>query len=570
MPKQAPNSLPTADYVNLTAFLLIANGYKPGSTVAPGQSLTELLPSSGKASQAAEIESTPFPAPPIRAGVSQGSAPTDAELLHPADSDWLMFNRSYAGDRFSPLSQINTGTAVRLQPACLLQLGVLGSFQSSPLVYKGTGFVGSAYGVYAFDAATCIRKWTYTYTPTGPEGFPTSRGIAFYDGKIFRGTPDAHLIALDAETGNLVWDVHVADGARGYGVTAAPVIFKGKVIVGLAGGDYGANGHVYAFDARTGEKLWAFDTIERKSWPKGAEVGGGATWTTVAVDPKDGLVFIPVGNPSPDYYTGSRPGGNLYSNSVVALDAATGKVAWYVQQIAGDYHDWDTAAAPVLYEQNGRRYMAVGNKAGYVYVYDRDTHKMVSRTSVVTRVNDEAPFTAKPLRVCPGSISGVEWNGPAYDPVYKALYVNSIEWCSIYTAKVPEGNRPGALYLEGDIAMDPPDKSSGWTRALDAATGAERWARPAPKPMVGAVTPTAGGVVLTGGGDGRFLVLDQRDGRVLYSFNTGGSIGGGVATYMVGDKQYVAVASGGFGLAPYGDSGAPTLVVFALAPDPVH
>jgi alcohol dehydrogenase (cytochrome c) len=431
-------------------------------------------------------------------------------------------------------------------------------------VYKGTGYVSSVYGVHAFDAATCEHKWTYTYGPSSSEGFMTSRGLAIAEGTLFRGTSDGHLIALDAASGKLLWDAHVADGAKGYGLGAAPIVYQGRVFIGLSGGDYGLPGHVYAFDAQNGRNLWAFDTIDTKRWKTGAEYGGGATWTTVAVDAEDGLVYIPVGNPAPDYNPGARPGDNLYSNSVVAVRADTGKLAWYVQQLAPDYHDWDTGAAPILYEQDGRRFMAVATKAGFLFIYDRDTHKRVARVTVVPRLNDELPFTETPLRVCPGSVSGVEWNGPAYDPFTKSIFVNSIDWCSLYTKRAPEGWKPRTQYLEGDIAMDPLEKARGWTRAFDAATGNEHWARQAPMPMVGAVTPTAGGVVLTGGGDGHFLALNARDGKVLYDFNVGAAINGGVATYLVGERQYVAVASGGFGLLPFGIIGAPSVVLFAV------
>lgn len=566
MPKSAPGRLPAQDYADLMATILAANDF-PGE---PAVRMADLLaaPTSRRAGRGSVspplTRPTSLPAPPASVTAAQTSAPNDADLLHPVDSDWLMFNRTYSGGRFSPLAQINVTNVTSLQPACILSLGVLGSFQGSPIIYKGTGFIGSANGVFAFDAATCERKWSYSYSPKGPEGIQTSRGVMVYDGKVFRGTSDGHLIALDMVDGKLLWDAHVADGAAGHSIGAAPVAFEGKVIVGLAGGDFGNTGHVYAFDARTGNRVWTFDTIDAKSWPKGAESGGGASWTSVAVDPEKRLIYIPVGNPAPDELLEARPGANLYTNSVVAVDADTGKVAWYVQQLGQDYHDWDTAAAPILYEQDGRRFMAVGTKAGYVYIYDRDSHLLVSRTNVVPRLNDTLPLTDKPLRVCPGTMSGVEWNGPAYDPGSKSLYVNSVHWCSIYTLKPPEGKIPGSWYLEADVTMDPIELSAGWTRSLDAASGKERWAREAPRPMIGAVTATAGGIVLSGGGDGMFLALDQRDGRELYRFNTGGGIGGGVATYMVGGRQYVAVASGGFGLLPFGVTGAPAVVVFAL------
>jgi alcohol dehydrogenase (cytochrome c) len=577
MPRQAPHSLTDEEYHALAAFILAQNGFRLDATATPDEKLAALAlndapqPVHAEATEAphagdqsAASAPTKLPADPQSVKPARSSAPGDAELAAADPSDWLMFNRTYDGGRTSPLAQIDTSNAARLQPVCIMSPGVLGSFQSSPLVHKGTAYVGSTYGVFAFDAATCERKWDYSYTPAGPEGIQTSRGIAIYAGKVFRGTPDAHLIALDMETGELLWDVHVADGGTGYSVGAAPIVFDGKVIVGLAGGDYGAPGRVYAFDADTGERIWTFETIDAASWKIGAEHGGGGTWTTVAVDTEERLVLVPVGNPAPDYYLDARPGDNLYTNSIVALSADTGEYAWHVQQIAGDYHDWDTSAAPALYEKDGRRLMAVGTKEGYLYIYDRDTREQVARTPIVTRLNDDLPFTKEGVRVCPGTTSGVEWYGPAYDPATGTVYVNTVEWCATYIATEPQGYKRGSWYVEADVRYDPPEKMAGWTYAIDGGSGEVLWKRKAPKPMIGAVTPTAGGVLLTGGADGMFLALDARDGRELYRFNTGGAIGGGISTYMVDGRQYVAVATGGFGLVDFGVRGAPQVVVFAL------
>lgn len=566
MPKQAPNSLSDEAYHDLTAYVLSANGFELNLSAATSSTLKTLPMRTQLASgdQSSPPAPASLPASPPTVATAKTSSPTDAELAKADPADWLMFNRTYAGDRYSPLAQINASNAAHLQPVCIMSPGVLGSFQSSPLIYKGLGFVSSTYGVYAFDAKTCERKWDYTWSPAGPEGIQTSRGIAAYDGKLFRGTPDGHLIALDMTNGELLWDAHVADGGAGYSIGAAPVVFEGRVIVGLAGGDYGAPGHVYAFDADTGQRNWTFDTIDDASWKMGAEHGGGGTWTTVAVDTEKRLIYVPVGNPAPDYYLGARPGDNLYTNSVVAIHADTGKIAWYVQQIAGDYHDWDTSAAPALYEKDGRRLMAVGTKEGYIYIYDRDTHKQVARTPVVPRLNDTAPITATPTRVCPGTTSGVEWNGPAFDPATGSIYINTTEWCTTYRSVTPQGHKRGSWYVEGDLVYDPPEKMAGWTHAIDGSSGRLLWSRKAPKPMIGAVTPTAGGIVLTGGADGMFLALDAKNGRELYRFNTGAAIGGGIATYMVDGRQYVAVATGGFGLVDFGVHGAPAVVVFAL------
>ena len=567
MPKQAPGSLATTQYSAVLAYILSSNGFAPGQARASvGQGMGAVIRKPGKAPPVRATAQGPavqLPSRPSTFAAASTATPTDAQLLNPANGDWPMFNRTYGGDRFSPLSQINVGNASRLQPVCMLQMGVLDSFQSAPIVVAGAGYASTTYDTIAFDPATCERRWQHTHAPAKTEGLRSNRGTTVYEGKVFRGTPDGHLIALDAATGKQLWDVHVADSARGYGVGAAPIAYRGKVIVGLSGGDYGAPGHVYAFDARTGALAWTFDTIDRKSWAMGGELGGGATWTTVAIDPADGLVFVPIGNPAPDFAPGKRPGDNLYTNSVVALDIATGKLRWHVQQIAGDFHDWDTAAAPALYERGGRRYMAVGTKAGYVYIYDRDSHELVAKSTVVKRENEEVVFGKEPVHVCPGPISGIEWNGPAYSPTSGALFVNSIDWCASYRLEL-SGNQPGMLYLEGHAPMDPVSERSGWFRALDAATGKELWAKHMPSPMLSGVTPTAGGIVMTGSADGQFMVVEQATGKVLYRFQTGGQVTGGISTYTVNGKQYVAVASGGQGVLAWGPVGAATLVVFAL------
>ena len=568
MPKTAPNSLPKPDYDALMAFILSANGFSPGDTADAGDPRIIVAAPDATSTGAPKLKPPKqLPAKPDMVVAAETSGPNDAEMIAAAPSDWLMFNRNYPGDRYSSLAGINASNVARLQPVCMMSLGVLGSFQGSPLIYKGVGYVGSTYGIWAFDAATCARKWSYSHTPDGAEGITTSRGIAIYDGKVFKGTPDGHLIAVDMATGKLLWDAHVADGAHGHSIGAAPIAFEGKVIVGLAGGDYGNTGHVYAFDARTGDRVWTFDAIDAKTWPKGSEHGGGGTWTSVAIDSEKKLVYVPIGNPSPDYYLPARPGSNLYTNSVVALDAGSGKVSWYVQQLAQDYHDWDTSAAPALYEQDGRKLMAVGTKEGYLFIYDRESHKLVSKTNIVPRLNDTLPFSDKPLYVCPGTSSGVEWNGPAYDPGSRSVFINTVHWCATWTAKEPEGKKPGSWYVEADLTMDPLEKTAGLTHAIDAATGKILWKREGRDPMVGSITPTAGGIVMTGGGDGYFLALDPKSGRELYRFNTGSAISGGIATYMVGDRQYVAVATGGVGLQPFGEIGAPAVIIFALPSD---
>jgi PQQ-dependent dehydrogenase (methanol/ethanol family) len=557
MPVQAPGSLTAAQYDDIVSYILAANAALPRTATSSEKTEDNYSPSQ-------------LPALPTTVAIATSKSPTDDELLHSPQKDWLMFNGDYKGTRFSPLTQINSSNAAQLQPVCILQLGVLGSLQSSPLIYAGVGYATTAYRIRAFDASTCRTVWTYDYVPEDPETNPVNRGATLYEGKLFWGTTDGHLLAIDMKTGKVLWNAHVADSQKGSFVGAAPVAFQKRVIVGLAGGDFGANGHIFAFDANNGARLWTFSSIptgteaEALSWSSGTETGGGGTWTTVSVDTVSGLVYVPIGNPGPDLAAEGRPGKNLYTNSIVALNAADGKIAWYVQQIAGDVHDWDTAAAPALYEQSGHRLMAVGSKNGYVYLYDRDTHKLVSKAQVSNQANVDAPFDITPVHVCPGYLGGVEWNGPAYDPGAKMLFVNSVDWCATYKRDKLVGFKRGSPYIEGTPEMDPIAEGHGTLKALDALTGHEVWSYSASMPMIAGVTPTAGGTVFTGGSNGQFLVFDSISGRILYEFYTGGAVGGGVATYMVANRQYVAVTSGNRSSMPFGIQGSPTVIIFAL------
>jgi glucose dehydrogenase len=272
---------------------------------------------------------------------------------------------------------------------------------------------------------------------------------------------------------------------------------------------------------------------------------------------------VPVGNPAPDYAGDGRPGNNLFSDSIVALDLDTGRLVWFAQQMPHDLHDWDTAAPPALYAIDGRRYVSVATKGGWLYLYDRDSHRLLAQREVSTHLNAEAAPTSDGVRTCPGILGGVQWFGPAFSPKNRALFVNSVEWCGKYILKEPHYIR-GSLYLGGQMILDPSMQASGWIRSFDAATGTPRWAVKVDTPMLAGLTATAGGVLFTGDLNGDFLVLRASSGKVLYRFNTGGAIAGGVSTYLHRGKQYVAVASGNSSRLTWGSTGAATIFVFAL------
>jgi alcohol dehydrogenase (cytochrome c) len=572
MPKNAPGSLAAADNLALTAFILGSNGYAAGGESLTVAGLAGTLPVSPQASAAA-VPAAPsgspaiFPQPPPTVLPASGSAPQDAQLLHVPDADWLTYNRTLAGDRYSPLAQINAGNAHRLQVKCIAQLGEMGSFETSPIVLDGQMFVTTAHKVLALDAATCAVRWSYNYVPVDPEHLPGNRGVALYAGRVFRGTTDGHLLALDAATGKLLWDVRVADGALGYEITGAPVAFDGKVFTGDAGADTGIRGRIYAFDAATGALVWAFDIVPRPGDPEAAtwggstDKGGGATWSSMAIDPVRRLLFVPTGNPAPDFNDASRGGDNLYTDSVVALDLATGKLSWYVQQVPHDMHDWDTAAAPALFSTGGLNVMAVASKNGLLYQYDRDSHRTLSQTPFTTRANVEALPSAAGVHVCPGALG--QYNGPAFSPRAGLVFVAAADRCNVLTRAEPH-YVPGGVYFGGMFRMDPPALQSGWIKAFDAISGHEVWSVHRKDPVLAAVTPTAGGLLLTGDMGGSFLALDARDGRVLYEFATGGPVAAGISVYAVGGREYIAVPSGSSSRDAASATAAATLIVFSL------
>ena len=572
MPSNAPGSLTKEQYLAVTAFVLAKNGFAAGAEpLSPANLARKLSAGGGAAAPAAVAHATPahFPVDPVKVERASGTAPTDAELTHVADGDWLHYNRTYAGDRFSPLAEINAGNAARLTPKCIVQLGDIGSFEPSPLVYRGRIYLTTSYKTFAIDAKTCRVLWSDAYTPTGPEHMRSNRGTALYRGKLYRGTTDAHLLAFDAETGKRLWDATVDDATRGYSINAAPMAFDGKIIVGEGGADHGIKGHIHAFDAETGKALWAFDVIPTgkqagaETWSGGQETGGGSSWSSMAVDPQRKLLFVPTGNPGPDFNPVNRRGDNLYTDSVVVLDADTGALRWHVQQVPGDIHDWDTAAAPAIYDQGGRSLMAVASKDGFLYLYDRKTRRTVAKAETMTRVNADVPFNFDtPVRYCPGGLG--QWNGPAYSPKHKLLFVGSAERCDSIQLAEPKYVK-GQLFFGGLLRNKPDDPSSGWVRAFDGATGKQAWAYKSPTPIIAGVTPTAGDILLTGDGAGNFLVFGARTGKILYRFMTGGGIAGGITTYAVDGYQYVAVPSGNSSRGTWGTTGSATMIIFGLA-----
>jgi len=525
------------------------NAAAPANGAAQGQSEESQPAAENGAAKPPQMD-VGAPAANVAQPTSSGPDQAALDAADEATDSWLMYNKGYTGQRYSSLDQITTRNVGDLQPVCIAQLGVQSPFQGSPIVYDGLLYITTAYSVYAIDAKTCKQKWAYTYTPSGTEPLNTNRGIAIAGGRVFRGTPDAHFIALDAKTGKLLWNIRPVDSSAGYFLSSAPIVWNDLVFTGTAGADWGAPAQMFAFDVKDGHTVWTFDEVADETFGGAdpAATGGGSNWTSYSLDTKTGLIYISVGNPAPDFAAQYRPGTNLYTNSVLVLDAKNGKLDHYYQQIPNDALDRDTAAAPILYRAAGDNgdetlHIAVANKAGHLFSYDEATKKEVFKVETTTLKNDTAPPTTKGTHVCPGIDGGVEWNGPAYDPGDKTLFVPSVDWCTTFTLGEVRYT-PGQLFFGGSYENDPVDQAQGWIRAFDAKTGKTKWMYKSDLPVVAAVTPTKGGVLFSGELTGDFIALDLASGKKLYHFYTGGPIAGGVSTYEIDGKQYVAVASG--------------------------
>jgi len=579
MPPRAAGSLSLQDHVAVFAYMLKANGYSPGPV--PLTANAEQLKVEHFQGTAPRAPARP-PAPaliPGAAGVTAADSGPDQATLNAAarSTDWLFHSHDYAGTRFSPLDQINASNAGRLAPACMLQMGERDNFQTNPLVYNGTMFVTTMTSTVALDATTCKTKWRHTWELKDDPGFQRNRGVALKDGRVFRGTPDGYLFALNAETGALLWARQVAKPAEGETFSMAPMIFEDLILIGPAGSENNVQGWVGAFRVSDGTPVWRFNTVPKPgepgydTWknPKGIPVGGGSVWTTFSLDTESGDLHAAVTNPAPDLPIHLRQGDNLYTNSIIVLDVRTGKLRWYRQLVPNDSHDWDvTHATPMFSTTVGgtmRRLVATAGKDGMLRALDRDTHRVLYETPVTTRENADIPVSFSPLRACPGVLGGIQWNGPSYNPGTNLLYVPAVDWCATFSAFEQVKFIPGKLYMGGRNDLDPPSRAQGWLTAVDASTGAVKWKYRSPRPMVAAVTTTAGNLVLTGELTGDLVVFDARSGDVIYRFNTGGPIGGGVITYAVGGRQYIAVASGSpSSFWTERNPGSPTIVVFAL------
>jgi alcohol dehydrogenase (cytochrome c) len=489
-------------------------------------------------------------------------------------SRWLTFSGDYSGQRHSPLEQITPTNVHRLVPRWTFQTGTLArgrGFETTPLVLDGVLYVTGANNfAWALDARSGRPFWEYRRTLpddlTYGASAPVNRGFAILGERLFMVTLDAHLLALDRRTGSVLWETELADYRVGYAATLAPLVVEDQVIVGISGGEYPTRGFLDAYDPDTGERLWRFYTIpapgERGSetWPtpKVMARGGGATWMTGSYDPELDLLYWGTGNPNPDYYGADRRGDNLYTNSLVALEAATGALRWHYQFTPHDTHDWDSNHVPVLAENEidgaPRRDVMVANRNGFFYVLDRTSGELlVAEPFTATTWAREIGPDGRPIvrnedgseGCLPDQWGGTNFNPPSFDPQLGFFFVNARETCATYVAQ-PPALVPGQINTGGVVWVDRDYRAYGALRAIDAMSGEQRWESRQATPSLAGVMSTASGLVFAGDNEGNFGAFDSRTGENLWQYQTGSSIWGAAAmTYMLDGRQYVLIPSGG-------------------------
>ena len=562
-------------------------------------------------------------------------------------ADWPVYGHDVGNQRLAPITAINPKTVAKLVPKWIYQGGVAGTFQATPLVIGDRMYVSLPFShVVALDARTGRELWRYEHVKRGERICcgPANRGVAVADGRVFVGTVDARLIALDAASGKVLWDIEVAHpeaaaetqsslgaadplkgakvtGASGVGIASAPLVFEGRVIIGVNGlgyglhldgaragaplgaviglpGQYGGIGFLAAFDVATGKQLWKFDTVRMpeaggwegefaKTTPDGVvlnrdtqaerdaadthrsawKFGGGSVWNTPALDEKTGWLYFGVGNPSPQMDGGSRPGDNLYTSSLVAIDGRTGKPQWFWQQVPHDLWGYDVASPPMLFEAtvNGARVPAVAqaSKLGWMFVHDRRDGKLLYKSvAYVPQENLFAQPTKEGVRIAPGVGGGVNWSPAALDAARQLAFVAALHLPTKYSVKeIPaDGDKPALPYY----ATEPTDEPRwGVLAAIDLAhSGKLAWTAKTPQPLIGGVVALAGGVVFTGEGDGNLSAFDSKTGKRLWQFQCGAGVNAPPIAYEIDGKPYITVAAGGSAIWGYRQGDA--VITFGL------
>jgi alcohol dehydrogenase (cytochrome c) len=507
-------------------------------------------------------------------------------LLHSSaePQNWLTYSGDYSSHRYSSLQQIRLTNVKDLELKWVFQAQSLQKFESTPLIADGVMYVTQAPDdVVALDPKTGRAFWVYHYNPS-PDAKPccgrVNRGVAMLGDTLFMATIDAHLIAIDAKNGHPVWNIKVAEAAASYAMTLAPLVIKDKVLVGVAGGDYGVRGFIAAYEAHTGKESWRFYTIPgpgepgHESWGENDWLhGGAAVWITGSYDPGLNLTYWGIGNPGPDFNPGMRPGDNLYACSVVALDADTGKLKWHFQFSPNDSYDYDSTQIPVLVDTDWRgtprKLMLWANRNGFFYVLDRGTGKFllgrpfvkVNWASGLDEETGRPILTPQPAGVptYPGMQGGTNWYSPSYSPRTGLFYISAWEDYTSLLQATPVEYKEGQRFDGGILVNRTPAPGSsrqgpintyteaaghGAVIALDPHTGEKKWSFEMHDVTTSGILTTASDLLFAGGREGYFQALNAESGALLWKANLGGEIAAGPVTFQVDGKQYVVIAAG--------------------------
>jgi alcohol dehydrogenase (cytochrome c) len=485
--------------------------------------------------------------------------------------EWTTYGMNSAGWRYSDSAQIRAANVATLRPEWIFQSGVAGKFEATPLVSGGLMYVtGASNHAWALDPLTGRVIWHYVQPL--PRGVSiccgqVNRGFGMLGDRLFKVNLEATLVALDKRGGNVLWQTPIDDFRKGYSGTVAPLVVKNKVLVGIAGAEFGTRGFVDAYDAATGKRIWRFWTVAGEGEPGGDswaadswKRGGGSTWITGTYDPELNLTYWGTGNPGPDLNGDVRSGDNLYTCSLVALDADTGKLKWHYQFTPHDVHDWDAVADPVLVDATvgGRKVKAVmhANRNGFFYLLDRNNGKLLlakpyTKVSWADAIGpDGRPVlipgqdpTEEGNKACPGMGGGHNWQATAYSPQTGLYYFGSTDGCATYY-KTTQDYIEGQWYQASTGTGVPREPATGSILAMNPATGDAKWRFEMVTPPTAGVLATAGGLVFTGDREGYVFALDARTGKPLWKFQAGGQVIAPPISYEAGGKQYIAVAAG--------------------------
>jgi alcohol dehydrogenase (cytochrome c) len=491
----------------------------------------------------------------------------------PVGENWLSYNGDFSGRRYSGLSQINVANVEELRAQWVFRADSSDRLEVTPVVANGIMFVTSANDTYALDAKTGRTLWRNERTTA--EGLiddasrHISRGVALWNTSLYRLTDNAHLLKIDARSGHLLWDVAYADWNKNYGATGAPLVIKGKVIVGTSGGDDGVRGFLAAYDADDGKLIWRFWTIPgpgefgSQSWPGELYLhGGGTTWMPGTYDPETNTLFWGTSNPGPDFDGNVRPGDDLYTDCVLALDPDNGKLKWHFQFTPHDLYDYDALETPMLidapYKGEERKLLVQANRNGFIYVLDRDNGKFLSAAPFAERLTwakgidaQGRPILADPVpsaegtQICPGFGGATNWYSPSYSEVTHLVYFVALEECQTFFLK-PQKFEEGKTFYSTGVKRIPGHQSKKVLLAYNLDTNSFAWKYPqvGTAHSEGGTMNTASGLIFFGDDANSFEALDAKSGKPLWHFNTGQTFTASPMSYAVEGKQYVAVAAG--------------------------